>query len=281
MRLIPRGSPVAVALGRSGLAAFASRHDARWSMSARAEPWHKILLILDGSGRIERPDAGAPVILGPSVLVLVPQGVAHRLVDDPASPLVLVGVCLDAQRLACTCGPAWAGLAARWSRGVVLGDDARAEAVRLIGGLMDARPSKRADDGGLARWARMLQVLSTAATASPPRREDAGHDEVDAILAWIDAHLGEPIALTALAARAGIAYRTLSSRVRRRTGESVLARILRLRLDRAARLLKAGMPVAEAALASGFGDLSGFYRQFRRRYGTTPGRMARMARMAE
>lgn len=268
MRLAPRGSPVRVALGESGVAAFASRHGSGWSMPEHAEPWHKLLLVLDGAGTLAC--AGRTLALQPSLLVLVAAGSAHRVVDEPGRQLVLLGVCLDAKRLEAACGASWPALAQRLARGVRLDASTRAEAVRLLGGLL--AKSRREDDAGLAGWGRILLLLAAVRAAKTPARLNE-RDGVDATLGWIDDHLGEPLAIAALAARAGLSYRALTAQVRQRTGESVLARILRLRLERAAALLRSGVPVIEAAYASGFGDLSGFYRHFRRRYATTPGRL--------
>jgi AraC family transcriptional activator of tynA and feaB len=51
--------------------------------------------------------------------------------------------------------------------------------------------------------------------------------------------------------------------------------LLDKRLEEARRLLAgpatAGRPIADIALAAGFGDLSSFYRAFRARWGATPG----------
>ncbi|UZR27242.1 helix-turn-helix transcriptional regulator [Methylococcus mesophilus] len=59
------------------------------------------------------------------------------------------------------------------------------------------------------------------------------------------------------------------------TGESFTEILNRLRLDRARQLLAdpnyQHLGIADIALDSGFGDISYFYRQFRRRFGETPG----------
>jgi AraC-like DNA-binding protein len=118
----------------------------------------------------------------------------------------------------------------------------------------------------------MLLLLSQIAARPVGARPDARHGAgLASAIAWLDEHCVQPVSVAELAARAGLGYRTFTAQVRRLTGESVLARILRLRLERAEVLLRRGMPVMEAAMASGFGDLSGFYRHFRRRYGMAPG----------
>jgi len=59
------------------------------------------------------------------------------------------------------------------------------------------------------------------------------------------------------------------------TGESFTEVLNRLRLDRARQSLAdpnyRHLGIADIALDSGFGDISYFYRQFRRRFGETPG----------
>lgn len=62
-----------------------------------------------------------------------------------------------------------------------------------------------------------------------------------------------------------------------RTGKTFGEWLLERRLEEARRLLAspaaAGRPIADIAMATGFGDLSTFYRAFRAKYGGTPGRM--------
>ncbi|MFT8929091.1 MAG: helix-turn-helix transcriptional regulator [Sporolactobacillus sp.] len=54
------------------------------------------------------------------------------------------------------------------------------------------------------------------------------------------------------------------------TGKSTTEYVNALRLEHAARLLKSGMTVTEAAFSSGFDNLNYFSRRFRRDYGITP-----------
>ena len=60
---------------------------------------------------------------------------------------------------------------------------------------------------------------------------------------------------------------------RAQTGYSVYGYILQNRLIRAAKNIRGGMPVGEAALDSGFSDYSAFYRAFRKQFGASPGRI--------
>ena len=53
----------------------------------------------------------------------------------------------------------------------------------------------------------------------------------------------------------------------------VLFSFFQNRLIRAAKNIRGGMPVGEAALDSGFSDYSAFYRAFRKQFGASPGRI--------
>ncbi len=84
--------------------------------------------------------------------------------------------------------------------------------------------------------------------------------------------LEENHSLTSLAAEAGLSpfyfVRVFSELV----GEPPHRYLLRVRLRRAAELLRMGASVAEAALKSGFPDVNHFSKTFRRRFGTSPSR---------
>lgn len=54
-------------------------------------------------------------------------------------------------------------------------------------------------------------------------------------------------------------------------GASPHGYLVQLRLEHARRLLAAGCSIVDAALASGFSDQSHLTRQFRARFGVTPG----------
>lgn len=256
MRLPPRRTPAPVALGPGGLAAFASRHAPGWSMASRREPWHKLLIVLAGGGRLVVAGTARP--LAEDSLLLVPAGTEHRLEDPPGRPAMVAGLCVDPVRLEAACGPAWPELLRRLRAGVRSDRQMREAALRLVGALVPAR------SGGLDAWGALLQLLASALRARSCAAPE-GPGGVAATLAWLDEHVTQPLSVGELAARAGLSYRAFTAQVRRRTGESVLSRIVRLRLARAEALIASGMPVTNAALASGFGDLSGFYRHRRLR----------------
>lgn len=237
-------------------------------MPRRTEPWHKVLVVLSGGARIE--SRGGSCDMPEDMLILIPAGTEHRLVDLPGREAVVAGLCLDASRLSGACGESWPILSRRLGAGVRLDRAAREAFLRLVGEVVGWRRARQ-PAAVVAAWGRAL-VLLALASRLPGRRKtpEAGAAGLRSALAWLDDHFTQPVSVGELAARAGLSYRGFTGQVIRATGETVLGRIVRLRLERAALLLRSGMPVTTAALTSGFGDLSGFYRHFRRHFGAAP-----------
>ena len=84
-----------------------------------------------------------------------------------------------------------------------------------------------------------------------------------------------PVALSELAADAGLSRFQLLRAFEKATGLTPHAYLVQRRLQLARRLIARRMPLAEAAAASGFADQSHLTRLFYRSYGMTPGRFAR------
>ena len=95
------------------------------------------------------------------------------------------------------------------------------------------------------------------------------------IRAWLDAHCEATVPLAELAARAGLNPYQLIRRFVRATGMTPHAYQLDRRIQRARRLLAAGAPICDTALATGFADQSHFHRSFRERVAATPGQYGR------
>ncbi|MBI4942574.1 MAG: helix-turn-helix domain-containing protein [Actinobacteria bacterium] len=111
--------------------------------------------------------------------------------------------------------------------------------------------------GGQAQYARPLR-----APASGP---------LGPVLDWVDAHATEPLTLTDVAAHAHMSERTLERRMRAETGESLGARLARVRVERACALLEeSGLTVSQVAHSVGFGSTESMRRHFLARTGTTP-----------
>ena len=80
----------------------------------------------------------------------------------------------------------------------------------------------------------------------------------------------EHLTLADLAAAAGTTQFQLIGLFRRGTGLTPHAYLTQVRLGEACRLLRRGVPIADAAIAAGFYDQSALTRHFKRCYGMTP-----------
>ncbi|HSC27680.1 MAG TPA: AraC family transcriptional regulator [Vicinamibacterales bacterium] len=89
---------------------------------------------------------------------------------------------------------------------------------------------------------------------------------------WIEEKYREPASMTALARSLGVSPAHLSREFRRAVGMSPLKYLHHLRSSEALGRLAAGDSVVDASLDVGYGDLSAFYKQFRRLGCSTPGR---------
>jgi len=95
---------------------------------------------------------------------------------------------------------------------------------------------------------------------------------LSATLAYIDDHLGEPLRIPEVAARAGLSPFQFDQRIRALFGLSAGQYLSRMRIDRACdRLKHTDAPLSELALECGYADQAAFTRQFHKSVGLTPG----------
>lgn len=121
---------------------------------------------------------------------------------------------------------------------------------------------------------RLRQHLDRDVAPVPPVRNDVLADRLRDLL---DAHLVEGVSLDRAAALFGVHPTHLVRAFTRRHGLPPHRYLTGRRVDRARRLLLAGMPPAEVAPATGFYDQAHLTRHFRRMLATTPAAYARSA----
>ncbi|ASL46045.1 Transposon Tn10 TetD protein [Burkholderia sp. AD24] len=125
-----------------------------------------------------------------------------------------------------------------------------------------------------ALTAHLLQHYSrgrSASTGSPVPPERLVPRRIRRVTDYIRANLVGDLAISELAAQAGLSSFHFARVFRRETGETPHQFVTRLRLEEAARLLRAtDQTVLQIALAVGFENASHFSVQFKRGYGVTP-----------
>jgi AraC family transcriptional regulator len=110
-----------------------------------------------------------------------------------------------------------------------------------------------------------------------PERERLGAGQLRAVAERVEAGLDARLRLADLAAAAGLSTFHFARAFRATVGEPPHRWVVARRLDRARDRLRAGDRPGDVALALGFADQAHLTRLFRRRFGTTPGAVAREA----
>ncbi len=102
--------------------------------------------------------------------------------------------------------------------------------------------------------------------------------DIGRVVGYLETHYAESIELDGLTELVAMSGRTLMRRFGEATGTTPMQYLLRLRIDRAATLLRTtSMSITEIADAVGFHDSNYFTRQFRRVMETSPRRWRRSA----
>ena len=141
--------------------------------------------------------------------------------------------------------------------------DHGAAVAATAGSLVVAGPVRPADQPQLR-----LQPQSVAIASS---RHSGAQRSLAATRAWAQSRLSTPIALTELAAHAGISERTLTRRFHAETGTSPLQWLLYQRIDLARQLLETtDLTMDGVAHRSGLGTADSLRRHFVTRLGVTP-----------
>ncbi|NCI16560.1 AraC family transcriptional regulator [Cronobacter muytjensii] len=126
------------------------------------------------------------------------------------------------------------------------------------------------------RQARLLAVLCDEIMAAAPcplhltmPQDRRARQIADALLL----HPGNGLNQTQLAVKYGLSVRTLSRLFREQTGLRFSLWRQQAKVIASLSLILAGVPVSEAALESGFSNVSAYIQAFRERFGETPGKL--------
>lgn len=105
--------------------------------------------------------------------------------------------------------------------------------------------------------------------------KQAGDSPVAPALAYIRDHLAEPLTVDLLAGQVNLSSSAFTRTFRESTGRSPYQFVKEMRMNRARELLIEGrLGVGEVSVAIGYASPSHFIREFRGRFGTTPGELA-------
>jgi AraC family L-rhamnose operon regulatory protein RhaS len=271
-----RTAPYEVELDKFEIHVFESRHAPGFAMAMAVWPFDKICFVRQGQGRlISKTDI---ISIAADDILYIPGGIPHRFDDAAGEPLTLIMVCYfpaalakvpalapSADRFANTFPALTPFRSARTHRRPALMANLR----RMVFEQTTARPGSDGVIWGLL--AQLLVMLTRSAAEVEKRALGKRSEEAFALtLDFLEERFTDPIQVADLATMAGLSYRRYTTLFKQAKGETVNAYLSRLRIEYAKKRLNETGNVLFAALESGFGDLSHFYRVFKKATGMTP-----------
>ncbi|MGA2042820.1 MAG: AraC family transcriptional regulator [Roseiarcus sp.] len=156
-------------------------------------------------------------------------------------------------------------------------------ALNIRGALADADPSASVYVDYLARAlsAHLLRAHSSwdGWSAEPRAPGELGRAQLDRVVECMEANLARPLTLADLAAAAGLSQTHFARRFKATTGSAPHQHVMRLRLQRAQRLLReTPRSIAQVAFECGFAHQGHLTRVFNRLAGVTPAAFRRATR---
>ena len=120
----------------------------------------------------------------------------------------------------------------------------------------------------------LLLQLSRSCRVETIASEAPGEQALQRVLSYLAAHSADAT-LESVAAHFNYHPNTISGMIKKGTGKTFQQIRQQIRLSRAAQLLLREIPAQQAAELCGYTNMSNFYAQFTRKYGSTPGQYAR------
>lgn len=244
-------------------------------------------LIVQGSKELRLGDQTVAYGPGEYLVTSIDLPVIGRYTEaSEARPALGFGMTLTAAAIADVLSAGRAAQAGRRSRAPVRSDPAAPALVtsRAPAELRDAvgrlvrlldRPADLAVLGPMVRR-EILWLLVTGPQGDAVRQlglADSTVTRISHLVRWIREHAAEPIRVADLARRAGLSVSAFHRTFRTVTGSTPLQFQKQLRLASARQMLASeSLSVAQAAFAVGYESAAQFNREYRRQFGTPPGR---------
>ena len=237
----------------------------------------KVVLLL--SGRVDYVVENTTYPLLPWSVLLVPHHAIHKALIDVSEPYERIILYLDTKYFERSLPSA--GLsdcfkrADRTNRCLLLPDEEqRAELTALLGAYEAAQRDERYGAEAM-RDTLIMQLLIAINRISAAGTDAAGTDKlydekIRLALSYINENLAGDLSVDTLADRVFLSRYHFMRLFKQQTGSTVHAYVRQKRLLYAARLIREGMPVQQAAAECGFNDYSVFHRAFRESFGFRP-----------
>jgi AraC family L-rhamnose operon regulatory protein RhaS len=263
-------------MGERGVYIFESRHSPDFHMELVAQDFHHLYVVREGRGFIETVHERLPI--RENQLVYVPAHTAQRAVDDPDDPLTLIILCFYASVFG-DCSSAVEGLRLFTHSFPALtpfkvGDNyTRLEVRKRLRAIFveQTQPKAGSDPVILSLLIELLVFLSrTYAEHQTLSPTDPGAAAFAGSLQYLDENFYLPVKIGELADLANMSYRSYTEQFKRRTGQTVTQYLAERRVEYAKRVMLETDDILFASGEAGFGDLTHFYRVFKKLTGVTP-----------
>lgn len=271
-----RKKPHRVHLGDRGIYIFESRHSPDFSMDLVAQDFHHIYVVREGAGFIETENEKLPI--REHQMVHVPAHTAHRPVDDPEDPLTLIILCFYESVFGdCTTAVESLHLFKRDFPALTpfkVADNYTRLEVRNRLKAFFVEQMQQKEGSRSVILSQLIELLVFLARTYAEHRglspSDPGAAAFTGSLQYLDDNFYRPIKIEELADLANMSYRSYTEQFKRRTGRTVTQYLTERRVEYAKRLMLETDDILFASFEAGFGDLTHFYRVFKKFTGMTP-----------
>lgn len=271
-----RTSPKPVHLKEGGIYVFESRHAPEFEMEMGEWSFDKLCFVRQGSCSLRTTHSDT--ILHVDEMLFIPVNEPHRFIENRSNPATLVIICFQSDTLRGVPGHIAGYDFFRGAIGAMhpigISETHRRSKIRSCLQKMVFEQTMARAGHETAIWGLLLQLMvilaRTATEASSQNRLMKGTQPFAQTLDYLDENFTEQIQIQDLANMAGTSYRHYTTVFREAKGETVNGYITRLRVDFAKKRLLETENVVFACFDAGFGDLSNFYRVFKKATGVTP-----------
>jgi len=280
-----RSHPAYPPLPETGILVFESHHSSTFTMESRSFDFHKLCWIPVGGGSFEFGSSRLPVER--DGLLFIPAGTTHRFVDNPTAPLTLVFAHFSEQlvRESAALSMLMPDLQNRFSSQypVVRLNSYRRGAVRDSFKKMLVEQSREGCEATALLYAGLIDLLVYLLRGEPAQKMASLSREqsLDGTLDYIEEYFHTPIRVKDLAAMCDLSSRRYTDLFKQRTGKTIVKYLSERRIAYAQERLRETGQIKYAAIASGYNDVTHFYRVFKRMTGITPGEYVEKTREAK
>lgn len=255
-----------------GIVALKYTDDPLLQITGQQNGIYLILHVHTGKTWYVESDRNISISLPPRSFLPVSRGIECCLENTIPTTLLILGLSADFIEKDSEIRAIWDILVNRRNR-VLLPDVRQSHQLELIWHSILSEQVHTYPGRIMAIRAYTFELLVCLARLTDVVDPDRTSARVAQMIEILKGSFSEKWDLDLAAKQAGLSRRYFSQLFKKLTGQTFLEYLTDLRLSRAAQLLQQEeYSIVEAILASGFDDISHFYRLFRKRYGMAPGK---------